>query len=105
MKPFLSTLTAAVVVLGVAVGPAHGMSYSVTKTCAAVATPTGLSSRITVKQVGCTKARSVARTYANKGKAPAGWFCKSLFNGVGATVHCRHSVGTNVQRISFQIAD
>jgi hypothetical protein len=105
MKPLLSTLTAAAVLIAIAAAPAGAMSSSTTKTCAAVGTPTGLSSKIRAKYVGCTTARSVARTYTNKGKAPKGWTCKASPNGVGANVNCHHTVAYNVQKIHFQIAD
>jgi hypothetical protein len=105
MRTLLSTITAGVVLLGVAAAPAGAMSSSTTKTCAAVATPTGLSSKIKAKLVGCATARSVARTYTNKGKAPKGWTCKSSPNGVGANVNCHHTVAYNVQKIHFQISD
>jgi hypothetical protein len=105
MRTILGTVLACAALAGLAAGTAGAMSSPATKTCAAVATPTGLTSKIKAKNVGCTTARSVARTYTNKGKAPKGWTCKASPNGVGANVNCHHTVAGNVQKIHFQIAD
>jgi len=104
MRTLVGTFLACAALAGLVAGPASGMSSPSTKTCAAVATPTGLSGRVTATRVSCRTARVVARRYASNGKAP-GWKCTSKGYHGGATVTCKRTVATNVQKVRFGVAD
>lgn len=104
MRTILGTFVACAALAGLVAGPAGAMSSPITKTCAAVATPTGLSGKVTATRVSCKTARAVAHAYANNGKAK-GWKCSSRGYQGGATATCKRTVATNVQRVRFQVAD
>jgi len=98
----LVTTVAACAVLAVL---AAASSASVTHTCAAVATPTGLTSKVKASNITCTPARRVAKTFSTTGKAKS-WKCSAKpFEG-GANVTCKRTTAAGVhQAVRFQIAD
>jgi hypothetical protein len=101
MRTLLAAAVPAVTILALGAIPAGAK----TLTCKSVATPTGLSGAVSATRVSCAKARSVAKTFANKGKAPKPWSCTANAYMGGATITCRRGSGSTQQRVRFQIAD
>ena len=100
----MRTLLIAIAACGVLAASAAAMSAPATRTCAAVATPTGLSSKIKATRVGCPTARRVAHAFAVHGKAK-GWKCTAKPYQGGASATCRRTVAGNQQVVRFSIAD
>ncbi len=100
MRTILTTLAAC----GLFAASAAAMAGPVTHTCAAVATPTGLTSKVRATNVGCTTARKVAKGFSVHGKVK-GWKCSATpFEG-GANAACKRTVSGIHQKVRFQIAD
>ena len=93
---------AAVALLFAAALPAS-TSAAAAKTCASVSTPTGLTSKVTVKGTTCTTGRAVAKRFATKGTSLSGWRCNATPTGSGAKVLCKKKTGSAT--VKFQVAD
>jgi hypothetical protein len=101
-----SILIGLVACVGLAAGAvsAGAMGSPSIRNCAAVATPTGLTSKVQATNVGCTTARKVAKTFALHGKVK-GWKCSAKpFEG-GASATCKRTILGKHQKVRFQIAD
>jgi len=101
----MRTLLTVLAATAAAVAIAASASASVNRNCAAVATPTGLTSKVHATNVGCATARKVAKGFSVHGKV-TGWKCSAKpFEG-GATATCKRTTAAGVhQAVRFQIAD
>jgi hypothetical protein len=103
MRTLVTALAACAAVVVVA-GSALAMSPPSVVNCAAVATPTGLTSKVNATNVSCTTARKVAKAFAVHGKAK-GWSCSAKPYQGGAKATCRRTVMKTKQAVRFEIAD